>query len=311
MRRLSSLTALLFAGPVALATARARAEDAPPARSEAAPSEDTVDVVGRHRRRVGPLEATPMDRDPMIVWRRNVLQPFVGANVDVGFAYARPTLQVGWGRPHYMWTGAEGTAQISQNFGAVYLGWRAALPWLEVRTGARFVRPLVHPVQDPKDHYDIRDLETDRGSPSTYTLYEAEALPELRAGPGFVVGAFTAAALRGTPSGKVVFEESLRVMATPPVLLRARLGYLFDVKPLGRARLGAAAEIVGVPGRDAAVVRAGVVMMWRLHEQVDVLVQLLPVVASPDNLGLTGADFSQLGIRYRWATPDVPGPRER
>lgn len=299
MRTWPSVLAVL----TTLLPSAARAEEANGER------EDTAFVHGR--RRVGPLDATPMDRDPMVAWKRNAVQPFVGANVDVGFAYARPTLQVGWGRPHYQWTGAEGMAQASQGFGAVYLGWRAAFPWLEVRAGARFVRPFFHPVQDAKDSYDVRDLETDRGSPSTYTLYELEALPELRAGPGFVVGAFTAVAMRGTPEGKVVFEESLRVMATPPMILRGRLGYMFDAKPLGRARLGAAVEVLGVPGRETAVVRAGVLAMWRLHEQVDVLATLLPVVASPDDLGLTGADFSQLGIRYRWATPDVPGPRER
>ena len=301
MRRLAIALAL-----VVVTCRPARADEPRPASS---PEEETVAVHGR--RRVGPLDATPMDRDPMAVWKRNAVQPFVGASVDLGFAYARPTLQLGWGRPHYQWTGAEGMAQGSQNFGAAYLGWRAALPWLEVRAGARFVRPFVHPAQPASDHHDLRDLETDRGTVATYTLYELEALPELRAGPGFVVGAFTAAAIRGVPRGQHVFEESLRVVAAPPVILRARLGYVFDVKPLARARLGAAAEVLSVPGRDAVVVRAGVLAMWRLHEQVDVLAQLLPVVASPDRLGLLGADFNQLGIRYRWATPDVPGPRER
>ncbi len=295
------LVALLVLGwPL---SARAEETPAPP------PDEDMAVVHGR--KRVGPLDPTPMDRDPMVAWKRNRIQPFVGASVDAGFAYARPTLQVGWGRPHYQWTGAEGMAQGSQNFGAVYLGWRAAFPWLEVRAGTRFVRPFVHPAQPIKDSYDIRDLETDRGNPAPYTLYELEALPELRAGPGFVVGAFTAVAIRGVPDGKHVFEESLRVMAAPPVILRARVGYMFDAKPLGRSRIGLAGEVLDVPGRDAVTVRAGVLMMWRLHEQVDVVVQLLPVVASPDRLGLTGADFNQLGVRYRWATPDVPGPRER
>lgn len=285
----------------------------PPAFAQSAPQTDVDEVDVHGRARVGPLDPTPMDRDPMAYWRRNKRQFFVGANVDVGFAYARPTLQVGWGRPHYMWTGAEGMAQVAQNFGGVYLGWRAAFPQLEVRAGARFVRPFFHPVQDAKASYDIRDLETERGNPTSYSLYELEALPELRAGPGFIVGAFTAVAIRGVGDGKEVFEETFRVMAAPPVILRARLGYMFDAKPLGRSRIGVAAEVVDVPGRlgDSAIVRAGVLMMWRLHEQVDVLVQLLPVVHSPDTLGLTAADFSQLGVRYRWATPDVPGPRER
>ena len=268
-------------------------------------------VLDPHDARPSPLAPVPMTADPMRHWQLNPVRFFLQATVDVGFTYARPWLAAGYGKPHYRWTGVEVLPQISGNAGALYFGWRAALPWLEVRSGARFVRPFFRSPLPIKDSYDLRDLERDQGEVDPYVTYELEALPEVRVGPGFAIGAFTAFAIRGFPADRYLFDETLRVVAAPPVILRARLGYLFDVKPLARARLGAAAEVIDVPGRDAVIVRAGFMALWRLHEQIDVLAQLLPVIASPDALGLQGGDFQQLGVRFRWATPDVPGPAEQ
>ena len=67
-----------------------------------------------------------------------------------------------------------------------------------------------------------------------------------------------------------------------------------------------AAEVIGVPGRDAVVVRGGLVALVRINAELDVLAQLLPVIASPDDIGLHGAEFNQLGVRWRWATGADP-----
>jgi hypothetical protein len=261
--------------------------------------------------RFDPLHPTPLDDDPMRHWVYNPVRPFLAVTADVGWIYARPTVMLGYGRPHYQWVGLELLPQLSQHFVGLYAGWRAAFPWLEVRAGFRHVRPLFHPQLAPARHHDERQLEIDRGTSASYDLLELEALPELRAGPGFVFGAFTAYALRRLPDDADVYEETMRVIVRGNVLLRARLGYLFDVRPLGRARLGPAAEILEVPGRpEGTTFRAGLMAVWRMHEQVDIMIQLLPALVSPDALGILGADVSQLGLRYRFATPDRPGPAE-
>jgi hypothetical protein len=313
-RSRGSLAALSLAAALILAARAVRAEEPPGAdpRPPNAPYTDPAHphVVDPHDARDSPLDATPMGADPMRHWQLNPVRPFVQATAEIGFIYARPSLAVGYGRPHYQWAGVELLPQIAPGFAGLYVGARAAFPWLEVRAGARFVRPLFRPQLEPRASHDLRDLERDEGTVDPYVTYELEALPELRLGPGYAVGTFTALAIRGFSPDRHVFEENLRVIVARPVVLRARAGYLFDVKPLARARLGAAAEIIHVPGRDMVVVRAGLMGLWRLHEQIDVVAHLLPVIASPDRLGLLGADFWQLGVRYRWATPDIPGPDE-
>jgi hypothetical protein len=317
MKRRSVQAASLVTVALGLGSARADetgSGDAPVAdpRPPNAPYTDPAHphVLDPHDARRSPLEPTPMTADPMRHWQLNPARPFLQATIDLGFPYLRPTVAAGYGRPHYMWAGIETTPQISGNFGALYVGLRATLPWLEVRTGVRRVRPLFHSQLPIKGHYDVRDLDRDRADIEPYTTYEVELLPEVRLGPGFALGAFTLLGLRGFSHTRYIYEENLRVIAALPVLVRARAGYLFDVKPLARARIGGAVEVIEIPGRNERVVRAGVLGLWRLHEQVDVLVQLLPVMSSPDGLGLVGADFNQLGVRFRWATPDIPGPKE-
>jgi hypothetical protein len=56
------------------------------------------------------------------------------------------------------------------------------------------------------------------------------------------------------------------------------------------------------------VVRAGLLGSVSISAELDVQVALIPVLASPDNLGLAGGDFGQLGIRYRFATGSAPDP---
>ncbi len=312
--RALSLVAALLSSTTA-AHADESSEEQPPQpdpRPENAPYTDPAHphVLDPHDARRSPLEPTPMSADPMRHWQLNPVRAFLQATIDLGYPYLRSAVAAGYGRPHYMWAGLETQPQISGNFGALYFGIHAALSWLDVRSGLRLVRPLFRSQLPIKGHYDIRDLERDRADIEPYNTFEFEAVPDIRLGPGFVVGAFTWMAVRGFSEDRYIYEENLRVIAARPLLLRERLGYLFDVKPLARARIGAAVEVIHIPGRDEQVIRAGLIGLWRLHEQVDVLAQLLPVVSSPDGLGLVGADFNQLGIRFRWATPDIPGPRE-
>jgi hypothetical protein len=94
----------------------------------------------------------------------------------------------------------------------------------------------------------------------------------------------------------------------PPYIWRARLGYLLAFSRNGAIRVGATGEVIGLPGREEYVVRAGVLGSVSISAEVDVQVSLIPVLVSPDKLGIAGGDFGQLGIRYRFATDSTPDP---
>ena len=42
--------------------------------------------------------------------------------------------------------------------------------------------------------------------------------------------------------------------------------------------------------------------------QLEAQASLIPVLVSPDRLGLVGGDFGQLGVRYTWASGSQPDP---
>jgi hypothetical protein len=48
--------------------------------------------------------------------------------------------------------------------------------------------------------------------------------------------------------------------------------------------------------------RAGPVLGVAITRHLDARATVLLVVASRDRIGLDGADFAQLGLRYRWAS---------
>ena len=67
--------------------------------------------------------------------------------------------------------------------------------------------------------------------------------------------------------------------------------------------MGPVFDVLLVPRReDARTFRAGPVMRIQLSRHFDVRGSFVTTLSSPDRLGLTGGDFTELGVRYRWAT---------
>jgi hypothetical protein len=100
----------------------------------------------------------------------------------------------------------------------------------------------------------------------------------------------------------------MRVVMKPPYAGRARLGYLLALGVDGALRVGPAADVIILPGREVPVIRAGVLGSVLISPSLEAQASFIPVLSSRDNLGLLGGDFGQLGVRYRWATDSEPDP---
>jgi hypothetical protein len=96
------------------------------------------------------------------------------------------------------------------------------------------------------------------------------------------------------------------VIMDPPYVWRARLGYLLAFGRDGAIRIGVAGDVIGVPGRDEYVVRGGLLGSVSMTAHLEAQVSFIPVLVSPDSIGLAGGDFGQLGVRFRWATGSKP-----
>jgi hypothetical protein len=231
-------------------------------------------------------------------------RPFMAATFDVGVVHYRPTLSVGWGKPHYEWMGADVGSAISLSSSRLYAGLRGVVPGLSMQIGTRYEAATSQQLLPAQEEYQREDLETELTPPSRYLSVESELVATVPFPGGNLLGVLSGYAILGELEGLYVFEENLKVVVAPPWLWRARLGYLGHVGWEGSLKIGGAAELLHVPYRNALLVRAGPLVSAELTHHLEVIGAIMIVAASPDQLGVVGADLGQLGLRYRWASGD-------
>lgn len=241
-------------------------------------------------------------------WELGRTRPFLATNVEAGFPYLRPRFLAGYGRPFWSFLAVEAYPMLSLGGIGPYFGVSAAVPGLTLRGGGRYFYPFTRTLLTPQQHYTRTDIERLEGPKADYLAYEAEAAATAPLFSGSIFGVLTGYRVQGVADDYYVFEEGLHAVMKPPYIWRGRLGYLLAFSRNGAIRVGAAGEVIGLPGRDEFVVRAGVLGSVSISAEVDVQVSVIPVLVSPDSLGIAGGDFGQLGIRYRIATDSAPDP---
>ncbi len=242
-------------------------------------------------------------------WELGRPRLFVAAMAEGGYAYARPRFALGYGQPYWRWIGVEAHPLLSLSGLGHYLGIGGSLPGLTARVGARYTYPLSRDYLQPRSRYYRLDLERRETERAKYLALEAELAATVPVLVGSAFAVLTAYRVELVPDEYFVFEENLRQVIEPPYIWRARLGYLLGFGRDGSIRVGAAAEWIGLPGREEHVVRAGLLGSVLINAHLEAQASLIPVIVSPDRTGLAGGDFGQLGIRYRWASGSQPDPQ--
>lgn len=250
---------------------------------------------------------TPPDAlvDPKMARSWDTLPPrtFVSTMVDFGAVYFRPRLSVGYGQPFTSWVGVDFNA-IAQTSGlGAYTGLRLEIPHLNWRVGPRFFRSFNHTYLIPQESYARIDLERAFTKPAHELTWETELDLSARLGPGAVLLRGSISYVTGVPSGQRVFEETLHVIVEPPWVWRTRVAYTFTFGSRDQHSIGPAVDVLGVPARDDSItLRFGPLLRMQLSRRVEVRGSFVFPLVSPDSLGLIGGDFTELGLRYRWAS---------
>jgi hypothetical protein len=258
-----------------------------------------------------PSPPAPSGTDQAVVaryWELGQTRPFLAGSVDAGFPYFRPRFAAGYGRPFWSWLGVEAYPALALGGVGPYVGAAAAVPGLTLRAGGRYFYPFSRSLLTPGDRFTRADIDLAEGPKSDYLAFEAEVAATAPLFSGSVFGVLTGIRTSGVSPDYYLFEESLRVVMKPPYVWRARLGYLLALSRNGAIRVGAAGDLIGLPGRGEFVVRAGLLASVSISAQLEAQVSLIPVLVSPDTLGLAGGDFGQLGLRYSFATDSKPDP---
>jgi len=250
---------------------------------------------------------TPEDAlmDPRMArsWGTLPPRPFVATTVDVGFVYLRPRLSLGYGRPFTEWVGWDANPIATTNGLGAYTGLRLEIPHLDFRVGPRYFASFNHTYLLSQPSYSRLELESNSGKPSRTLTFEAELDLNFDLGPGRVLLRGSASYVTGVPEGYDAFEEPLHIIVDPPLVWRARLGYSFTFGARKQHGIGAAVDLLDVPKRDdSRTIRVGPILRLALSRRVDVRGSFIFTVVSPDRIGLAGGDFTELGIRYRWAS---------
>lgn len=256
-----------------------------------------------------PLALLPTPEDALIdprmarSWATLPPRAFAATTVDIGFVYLRPRLSLGYGRPFTEWIGVDANPIATQNGLGAYAGLRLELPHLDFRLGPRYFASFNHTYLPRQDSYSRLDLESNSGDPSRTLTYEAELDLNFDLGPGRLLLRGSASYVSGVPEGYNAFEETLHIIVEPPLVWRARLAYAYTFGARKQHGIGAAIDLLDVPKRDdSRTIRIGPVLRLALSRRVDVRGSFIFSVISPDRIGLAGGDFTELGIRYRWAS---------
>ena len=236
-------------------------------------------------------------------WSEGKTRAFLATTLDVGWTYLRPRATLGYGKPFGTWIGLDANPIISGVGLGAYGGLRLSLPRVDLRFGSRYVASFNRNFLNPQNRYNRQDLDSTVGDPSRVLTFEAELEASLPAGPGDIIGLGSLSYVTGVPDGQLVFEETLRTIVKPPLVWRARVGYVFRFGSFRQHSLGIVGEGLNVPGRDdSKTIRVGPIVRIVLSRRVEVRGSFVPTVISPDHIGLIGGDFTELGFRYRWAT---------
>lgn len=245
-------------------------------------------------------------------WSQQPVRWFGALEFDTGFLYVRPRFELGYGRAHAHWLGVEMNPIFSEEGLAAYAGLRAVLPYLSLRAGGRYWYTFYRSFLAPRDSYTVEQIELRAGPRSRFLTWESELALSLPLGPGTALSELAGSYVSGVDEGYYVYEETLRVVADPPWVWRARVGYLWAGFPWRMERAGAESdatvqigpvlEVVGAPRRGTLVLRAGGLVRIALAGDLEARGTFVPAVATPDALGARGGDAFLLGIRYRWAS---------
>lgn len=256
-----------------------------------------------------PLGVLPTPEDALIdpkmarSWATLPARYFAATTVDIGFVYLRPRLSLGYGRPFTNWVGIDANPIAATSGLGAYAGLRVEIPHFDFRIGPRYYYSFERTFLPLQASYQRIDLERNTGDPAKALTFEAELDMSFLMGPGVLLLRGSGSYVTGVPEGHVVFEESLHIIVDPPFVWRGRFAYVFTFGARDQHSIGPAVDVLSVPKRDdATTVRVGPIMRMQLSRRVEVRGSFIATVFSPDRIGRVGGDFTELGVRYRWAS---------
>lgn len=253
--------------------------------------------------------APPDDRGDIGIqrpyWAAGKPRPFAAVVFETAGISGKTELDLGYGRPHHMWAGLEVSTALALNGLQAVAGLRATAPWGSLHFGPRFWTALGQRLVEPAEVVTRAMLDAFDGPKTRYLALDADANFQIPLPYGAIGVLLSASGIFGVDDDYYVFENALRVVMQPPFVGRARVSYLAGIGNPATFRLGGLAEVIYNPGREMVNVRLGPAVAVALTHHLEAVAAAAISIYNPDEIGLSGADLGQIGLRYRWATGDL------
>ncbi|MEQ8726059.1 MAG: hypothetical protein RID81_32515 [Sandaracinaceae bacterium] len=231
---------------------------------------------------------------------------FISGTLDLGFLFLQPRFHAGYGVPHETWLGLEIDPIISGSGLGAYGGLRGAVPWGDLRVGARYRFNWTRSFLEALDGYDHLQLRDRTGPNANYVSLESQLSLDVPVESTAFAAEVTVTYVLPFEEGYYLYEDTLRVITVSPGWVwSVAAGWRFHFGDDDAFSIEPGAEVVHLVERDDFVLRVGLRAAIRMWPDLSVRMIAMPAVLSPDSLGGAGGHSFLLGIRYRWAT-DAP-----
>jgi hypothetical protein len=241
------------------------------------------------------------DRPQNGYWSQGTPRFFLSTKSDVGGIYVKPYLSLGYGLPHWIWTGVDVNAITTPEFAQFYSGIRGSTPLFDIALGLRDTYSYWKPFLEPRRSFVAADLRNP--SPNAhYWAWEGEVVGVIPLPHAAILLDYIAVGVLNRPAGKYLYEESYRAVVGKSFFQVLRMAVVARLLREDSLKLGVLTELVTTTGRGEPVFRMGPAAALQLTDHLEMLGTLSLKVASPDRLGLALGAYGVSGFRYRWAT---------
>jgi hypothetical protein len=254
----------------------------------------TLCTVGARAEEPAPSEPSPY------YWDRGQVRPFVSVAPALG-AVSTVDVVLGYGKPHWMWGGLEGTGLLTPEFAAVAGGPRLAFIIADLSLKRRQSFAYSRGFLLRQQRYSADDVNDAGGAAAEYGAWDASLSGVIPTPVGFGLWELAATFVDGIPAGRDVFEEYQRVvMRGNSAVWMVRGGFAFWLVK-DTAALGALGEWLSAEDRGQTW-RLGPFLDWTFTDHLGLTLVVTAPVSAPDDLGLVVGSWGTLRLRYAWAS---------
>jgi len=245
---------------------------------------------------------------PAPSWSEGSARPFISGRAIPGFGYGRFALTAGYGKPHWLWAGAEGIATVTPMYAAVQAGLHVSAVVVDLMITVRRTYAFDHTLIPTADSLDSADLKQANQPAVKSTVIDASLWGFVPYGRWLLTWELTYVRPLGQDSSMLLYEEVQRAVIASDGVVTSKLGPMMNLSASGQVYVGVLAEHLSLLGRrDSLVFRIGPNVWIQLSRQWNLFGYCTWPVQGPDHLGAWSGMYGAGGFLYRFATGESRG----